>query len=214
MTKEARGSLVKIIWIYFFAALMFTFYSVHGFADENTSSKSKKGKKQMIAIFETNQGTFKVKLFSKEAPKTVENFVGLATGTKEWTDPASGQKVKRPFYDGLKFHRTIPNFMIQGGDPKGNGTGGPGYTFKDEFGKGLTHSKPGMLSMANAGPDTNGSQFFVTVAPVTYLDHKHAIFGEVIDGMDVVNKISTVKTGANDRPVEDVVIKSLKIEKQ
>ncbi|MBX2987937.1 MAG: peptidylprolyl isomerase [Bdellovibrionaceae bacterium] len=165
----------------------------------------------MFATFETNQGTFKIKLFAKEAPKTVENFVGLAEGTKEWTDPKSGEKVKKPFYDGLKFHRVIDGFMIQGGDPLGNGTGGPGFRFEDEFGAGLKHSKPGMLSMANAGPNTNGSQFFVTVAPTPWLDNRHAIFGEVIEGMDVVNKISKAKTLPGDKPAEDIVIKKLTI---
>jgi peptidyl-prolyl cis-trans isomerase A (cyclophilin A) len=168
----------------------------------------------MIAVFETNKGTFKAQLFPDKAPKTVENFVGLAEGTKEWTDPKTGKKTKTPLYNGTKFHRVIPNFMIQGGDPLGNGTGGPGYRFEDEFHPSLKHDKPGKLSMANAGPGTNGSQFFVTVAATPWLDGKHTIFGEVIEGMDVVNAISTVKTGPMDRPIEDVVIKSLKIERK
>lgn len=195
-----------------------------GAADKATASDKKsdkkdkpKGKKDMIAVFETTMGTFKVKLFNEQAPKTVENFVGLAEGTKEWTDPKTGQKVKRPFYDGLKFHRVIDNFMIQGGDPLGNGTGGPGYKFADEFGPGLKHDKPGMLSMANAGPNTNGSQFFITVAATPWLDGRHAIFGEVVkddkESMEVVNKIGKVKTLPGDRPVEDVVIKKLTIQK-
>ncbi|HEY8271464.1 MAG TPA: peptidylprolyl isomerase [Pseudobdellovibrionaceae bacterium] len=168
----------------------------------------------MIAVFETNKGTFKVKLFNEKAPKTVETFVGLADGTREWTDPKSGNKVKKPFYDGLKFHRVIPNFMIQGGDPLGTGTGGPGFRFEDEFPAGAPkHDKPGILSMANAGPNTNGSQFFVTVAATPWLDGKHTVFGEVIEGMDVVTNISKVKTGAMDRPAEDVVINHLKIQK-
>jgi peptidyl-prolyl cis-trans isomerase A (cyclophilin A) len=184
-------------------------------SDAKTEEKSATKKEhQMIAIFETNKGTFKVQLFPDKAPKTVENFVGLAEGTKEWTDPKSGKKVKKPFYDGLKFHRVIPNFMIQGGDPLGVGTGGPGYRFEDEFNPTLHHDKPGKLSMANAGPNTNGSQFFVTVAATPWLDGKHTIFGEVIEGMDVVNAISTAKTGPMDRPVEDIVIKHLKIEKK
>ncbi|PIS11073.1 MAG: peptidyl-prolyl cis-trans isomerase [Bdellovibrio sp. CG10_big_fil_rev_8_21_14_0_10_47_8] len=167
----------------------------------------------MIAIFETNKGTFKVKLFKDKAPKTVENFVGLAEGTKEWTSP-DGKKTKNHFYDGLKFHRVIPNFMIQGGDPLGNGTGGPGYKFGDEFDPSLKHDKPGMLSMANAGPGTNGSQFFVTVAATPWLDGKHTIFGEVTEGMDVVQNISKAQTGSMDRPVEDIVIQHLKIERK
>lgn len=190
-------------------------------AKEETKKESKKDKTKksdkkggdMIAIFETNKGTFKVKLFAEKAPKTVENFVGLATGTKEFEDPKTGKKVKRPFYDGLKFHRVIPNFMIQGGCPLGTGTGGPGYKFADEFGPGLKHDKPGYLSMANAGPNTNGSQFFVTTAATPWLDGKHAIFGEVTDGMDVVYDISKAKTSPGDKPVEDIVIKKLTIEK-
>jgi len=178
-------------------------------------SKDDKKGKEMIAVFETNKGTFKIKLFADKAPKTVETFVGLAEGTKEWTDPKTGNKVKKPFYDGLKFHRVIPNFMIQGGDPLGTGTGGPGFRFEDEFPAGApTHNKPGILSMANAGPNTNGSQFFVTVASTPWLDGKHTVFGEVIEGMDVVDGISKAPTGAMDRPSEDIVIKHLKIERK
>ena len=173
--------------------------------------KAPKKDKKMIAVFETNKGTFTIQLFADKAPKTVENFVGLANGTKEWTDPKSGQKVKKAFYDGLKFHRVIPNFMLQGGDPLGTGTGGPGFRFEDEIHPSLSHDKPGKLSMANAGPNTNGSQFFVTVAATPWLDGKHTIFGEVIEGMDVVMDISKTKTGPMDRPVEDIVIKTLKI---
>ncbi len=176
-----------------------------------TEKDEKKGK-DMIAVFETNKGTFTVKLFADKAPKTVENFVGLAKGTKEWTDPKTGNKVKKPFYDGLKFHRVIPNFMIQGGDPLGTGTGGPGFRFEDEFpADAPKHTKPGILSMANAGPNTNGSQFFVTVAATPWLDGKHTVFGEVIEGMDVVDSISKAPTGAMDRPVEDITIKHLTI---
>lgn len=168
----------------------------------------------MFAVFETNKGNFKVKLFADKAPLTVENFVSLADGTKEWSDPKSGSKVKKPFYDGLKFHRVIPNFMIQGGDPIGNGTGGPGYRFADEFPADAPKmDKPGILAMANAGKNTNGSQFFVTVAATPWLNGNHTVFGEVIEGMDVVNAISKVKTGPMDRPVEDVVIQKLRIEK-
>jgi peptidyl-prolyl cis-trans isomerase A (cyclophilin A) len=167
----------------------------------------------MFATFDTSEGTFKARLYDDKAPKTVANFVDLAEGSKEWTDPKSRQQVKRPFYDGLIFHRVIAGFMLQGGCPMGNGMGGPGYKFADEFGPGLKHDRPGLLSMANSGPNTNGSQFFVTLVPTPWLDNKHAIFGEVVEGMDVVQKIGKVKTGAQDRPVKDVVINSLKIER-
>lgn len=169
----------------------------------------------MIAVFETNKGTFKVKLFPEFAPKTVENFVSLAEGSKEWTDPKAGGKVKKPFYDGLKFHRVIPNFMIQGGDPLGTGTGGPGYRFEDEFHANAPKmDKPGFLAMANAGPNTNGSQFFVTVAATPWLNGKHTVFGQVTEGMEIVNTIAGVRTGSMDRPVEDVIIKNLRIEQK
>jgi len=221
---DVRQSLLKIVWIYL-AALLITFVGFHSQAEEAATDKApaktntKKAKasnkgKDMIAVFETSQGTFKVKLFPQQAPKTVENFVGLAEGTKEFTDPATGKPTKKAFYNGLKFHRVIPDFMIQGGDPLGTGTGGPGYKFGDEFSKELRHNKPGLLSMANAGPGTNGSQFFVTVAATPWLDDKHTIFGEVIEGMDVVTGISKAKRGPIDRPVEDIVIKTLKIERK
>jgi peptidyl-prolyl cis-trans isomerase A (cyclophilin A) len=167
----------------------------------------------MHATFNTSEGTFKVRLYDDKAPKTVANFVGLAEGSKEWTDPKSRQQAKRPFYDGLIFHRVIDGFMLQSGCPLGNGMGGPGYTFADEFGPGLKHDRPGILSMANAGPNTNGSQFFVTLAATPWLDNKHAIFGEVVEGMDVVQKIGKTRTGAQDRPVKDIVINSVKIDR-
>lgn len=167
----------------------------------------------MIATFNTSEGTFKARLFEDKAPKTVANFVGLAQGTQEWTDPATRAKVSRPFYDGLIFHRVIDGFMLQGGCPTGTGTGGPGYQFADEFGPGLKHDRPGLLSMANAGPNTNGSQFFVTLVPTPWLDQKHAIFGEVTEGMDVVLKIGKMPTGRNDRPVKDIVIQSVVIDR-
>jgi peptidyl-prolyl cis-trans isomerase A (cyclophilin A) len=166
-----------------------------------------------FAKFSTTEGDFKVRLYDDKAPKTVENFVGLAEGTKEWTDPATRQKVSRPFYNGLIFHRVIENFMLQAGCPMGTGIGGPGYQFADEFGPGLKHDRPGLLSMANAGPNTNGSQFFVTLVPTPWLDNKHAIFGEVVEGMDVVQKIGKTATGRNDRPVKDIVINSVQIER-
>ena len=165
------------------------------------------------AIFETSQGNIVIKLLDKEAPKTVENFVGLAEGTKEFTNEKTGKKEKRPFYDGLIFHRVIPDFMIQGGCPHGSGMGGPGYKFADEFHPSLKHGKPGKLSMANSGPNTNGSQFFITVAPTPWLDNKHTIFGEVVEGQDVANKISMMPRDRNDRTNTPVTINHVKIER-
>src|SRR5690242_13902149 len=167
----------------------------------------------MYAIFETTEGNIVVKLLEKEAPKTVENFVGLAEGTKEFTDAKTGKKPKRNFYDGLVFHRVIPKFMIQGGCPLGTGTGDPGYRFADEFHPSLKHSKPGKLSMANAGPGTNGSQFFITVAATPWLDNKHTIFGEVVEGQDVADKISKLPRDANDRPRTPATLKKVHIER-
>lgn len=166
-----------------------------------------------FANFKTSEGAFRVELFDDKAPATVANFVGLAEGTKEWTDPQSRATVKKPFYDGLIFHRVIDGFMLQSGCPMGNGMGGPGYQFADEFGPGLQHDTDGLLSMANAGPNTNGSQFFVTLAPTPWLDRRHAIFGRVVEGMDVVRKIGKTETGRNDRPVKNVVIESVTIER-
>jgi len=165
------------------------------------------------AVFETSMGTIVCKLFEKEAPKTVANFTGLAEGTKEFTDEKTGQKAKRNYYDGLTFHRVIPNFMIQGGCPRGDGRGGPGYTFQDEFHPSLRHTKAGKLSMANAGPNTNGSQFFITVAATEWLDGKHTIFGEVVEGMDVVTKIVNTPRDSSDRPKTPVVMQKVKIER-
>ena len=158
---------------------------------------------ETYALFDTTEGSFKAKLYAEQAPKTVENFVSLADGTK----------TGKPFYDGLVFHRVIPDFMIQGGCPEGSGRGGPGYKFADEFHPSLKHGKKGLLSMANSGPNTNGSQFFVTVAATPWLDNKHAIFGEVVEGFDVVEKISKAPKDASDRPRKEVKINSLKIEK-
>jgi peptidyl-prolyl cis-trans isomerase A (cyclophilin A) len=180
--------------------------------DDKKNDKEKKLSPGTYARFDTTEGKFAIRLFDQDAPKTVENFVGLAEGTKEWTDPKTRQKVKKPFYDGLSFHRVIDGFMIQGGCPLGNGTGGPGYDFADEFNPKLRHSKEGILSMANSGPNTNGSQFFITLGPTTHLNDRHSVFGEVAEGMDVVRKIGKVKT-ANDRPVKPVVIQSVKIER-
>jgi peptidyl-prolyl cis-trans isomerase A (cyclophilin A) len=166
----------------------------------------------LTAKLRTNQGTVRIRLFPDHAPKTVRNFVELAEGSREWTDPKTRQPVQDRFYDGTIFHRVIPRFMIQGGDPLGTGTGGPGYQFADEFHPDLSFDRPYLLAMANAGPGTNGSQFFITVAPTPHLNNKHTIFGEVIDGSDVVDRISQVQTGRNDRPVQDVVIEAVEIE--
>ena len=168
----------------------------------------------LYAVFDTSMGKITCQLFEKEAPKTVANFVGLAEGTKEWTDPKTGQKVKRHFYDGLIFHRVIPQFMIQSGDPTGTGMGSPGYQFEDEFNPNLKFDKPGQLAMANAGPNTNGSQFFITEVPTPHLNNRHTIFGQCIEGMDVVKRIATVPTGPMDKPATDVVIKKLTILKK
>jgi peptidyl-prolyl cis-trans isomerase A (cyclophilin A) len=158
---------------------------------------------EIFAAFDTTEGKFKAKLFEDKTPKTVDNFVSLA----------EGKKTGKPFYDGTIFHRVIPDFMIQGGDPEGTGRGGPGYKFADEFHPELKHSKHGYLSMANAGPNTNGSQFFITVAATPWLDNKHSIFGEIVEGYDVVKKISEVPRGGADRPVKEVRVNSVKIER-
>jgi peptidyl-prolyl cis-trans isomerase A (cyclophilin A) len=165
------------------------------------------------AHFDTTLGSFVVRFFDKEAPKTVENFIGLAEGTREWVHPGTREKRKTPFYDGIVFHRVIDGFMIQGGDPLGTGTGGPGYRFEDEFHPTLRHSRAGILSMANAGPNTNGSQFFITLGPTPHLDNRHSVFGEVVEGLDVVRRIGKVAVGAHDRPREPVVINSVRIER-
>jgi peptidyl-prolyl cis-trans isomerase A (cyclophilin A) len=168
----------------------------------------------LYATFETSEGTIVCKLFEKDAPKTVANFVELAEGKREWTHPSTRKKSSDRLYDGTIFHRVIPDFMIQGGDPQGTGTGGPGYQFEDET-KGSPHKfdKPGKLAMANAGPNTNGSQFFITVTPTTWLTGKHTIFGEVVEGQDIVDKITRVSRGRNDRPNKDVVLKKVTVEK-
>ena len=167
------------------------------------------------ATFNTTQGSFKARLMPDHAPITVANFVDLARGQREWKDPRDGRRKKIRLYDGTVFHRVIPNFMIQGGDPLGTGTGGPGYRFEDEVGPGApSFDKPGLLAMANAGPGTNGSQFFVTVAATSWLTGKHTIFGEVVEGMDVVEKISTLPTDSGDRPLEEVTLERVDIEEQ
>ena len=169
----------------------------------------------LYAHFTTSEGKFTARLFDAETPNTVANFAGLADGSKEWTDPRSGRKVKQPYFDGTVFHRVIEGFMIQGGDPLGQGTGGPGYTFTDEFNPKLRHSKAGILSMANRGPNTNGGQFFITLAATPWLDDKHSVFGEVVEGMDVVKKIGgTATSKPGDRPVKPITIETVTIEKK
>ena len=165
------------------------------------------------AILHTSEGDITIELFPNQAPKTVANFIELATGAKEWVDPNVGEKVKKNLYDGTIFHRVIPGFMIQGGDPLGSGMGGPGYNFADEFHGELNFDRPYLLAMANAGPNTNGSQFFITVAPTTWLNRKHSIFGEVKDAASqaIVDKIAVAKTGANDKPVQAIKINSVTI---
>ena len=167
----------------------------------------------LTATLHTSQGPVVIRLFPDHAPKTVRNFVELAEGGRQWTDPRTGRATTGKLYDGTVFHRVIPDFMIQGGDPLGSGRGGPGYKFADEIHPDLVFDRPYLLAMANAGPGTNGSQFFITVAPTPWLNGKHTIFGEVIQGADVVDAISRVKTGSQDRPVEDVTIESVTVQR-
>ncbi|CAL9514932.1 Peptidyl-prolyl cis-trans isomerase B [Streptomyces sp. enrichment culture] len=170
---------------------------------------------QLYATLKTNQGDIEVRLFPNHAPETVKNFVELAQGEREWTNPATGERSSAKLYDGTVFHRVISGFMIQGGDPLGNGTGGPGYQFKDEFHPDLKFDKPYLLAMANAGPGTNGSQFFITVSPTAWLNRKHTIFGEVSNAASqkVVDAIASTQTNPRtDRPLKDVVIESVVVE--
>jgi peptidyl-prolyl cis-trans isomerase A (cyclophilin A) len=165
------------------------------------------------AHFTTSEGSFKARLFDDEVPKTVANFTGLAEGSKDWTDPRTGRKTNARYFDGTVFHRVIDGFMIQGGDPLGQGTGGPGYTFGDEFSPKLRHDRAGLLSMANRGPNTNGGQFFITLAATPWLDDKHSIFGEIVEGMDIVKKIGgTATSKPGDRPMKPITIQSVTIE--
>ncbi|WP_285761415.1 peptidylprolyl isomerase [Nocardiopsis ansamitocini] len=169
---------------------------------------------QLFARLNTNKGDIVVKLFPAEAPKTVENFVGLAEGTKQWVDPRTGQSTSSKLYDGTVFHRVIKGFMLQGGDPLGNGRGGPGYRFEDEIHPSLKFNRPYLLAMANAGPGTNGSQFFITVGATDWLTGKHTIFGEVVEGKNVVDEIATIATDQMDKPLDDVVIQSVTVERR
>ena len=178
--------------------------------DAISMAKLPEGPGDLYAVFHTSRGEIVVKLFEKEAPKTVQNFVGLATGQIEWIDPRTGQKSKAHLYDGTSFHRVIPQFMIQGGDPLGTGTGGPGYRFEDEFGSGKKFDRPGLLAMANAGPNTNGSQFFITEVPTPHLNNRHTIFGEVVKGGDLVPAIA--RAGNNQTRLEKVeIVRSAKV---
>jgi peptidyl-prolyl cis-trans isomerase A (cyclophilin A) len=170
------------------------------------------GTDPLYARFVTTLGNIVLRLEEQRAPKTVKNFVGLVMGTQEWADPATGEAKKGlPYYDGTIFHRVIPDFMIQGGDRLGRGTGGPGYRFADEFHPELRHSGPGVLSMANSGPGTNGAQFFVTERATPHLDNRHSVFGIAVAGVDVVKKIARVQTGPGDRPAKDVVLQKVEI---
>jgi len=171
-----------------------------------TKNDYKEDLERATAVFETNMGTFEAELYAKECPETVWNFINLAEGRQE-TDKEGN------FYDGLTFHRVIAGFVIQGGCPQGTGTGGPGYKFGDEFDSSLRHTGEGILSMANAGPGTNGSQFFVTLAPTPHLDNRHSVFGKVVKGLDVVRSIGTCKTGSGDRPVDAVVMEKVTIKR-
>jgi len=193
--------------------------------DTNTNTAAEKLMKEyglkagdkLVADIETNHGVIKAELFWEvgQAPNTVSNFVDLATGKREWVHPATQEKSSKPLYDNTIFHRVIKGFMIQGGDPTGTGMGGPGYKFKDEFSPSLRHTKKGILSMANSGPNSNGSQFFITEGPTPHLDNRHSVFGEVNDAqsLEIISKIAASPTGANDKPTSDVVIKTIKIHK-
>ncbi len=183
------------------------------FLGSNSAFAAKaKEAKDPFAVIQTSLGTIKVRLFKSKAPITVENFIGLATGKKEWTDPKTNKKVKgKSLYAGTVFHRVIPGFMIQGGDPLGQGIGGPGYQFQDEVSPLDSFGNPGILAMANAGPNTNGSQFFITVAPTPHLNGRHTIFGEVVQGLDVVNKIASGPRDGMDKPNKEIKVVSIKI---
>ena len=180
--------------------------------DETDSGDDSSSDGPLTATLQTNYGDTEVELYDERAPRTVENFVGLATGDRSWIDPETETEIEgEPLYEDVLFHRVIEGFMIQGGDPTGTGRGGPGYTFDDEFHDELRHDDAGILSMANSGPDTNGSQFFITLDAQPHLDGQHAVFGEVIDGMETVERIGAVETDEDDRPVEPVVLESVTV---
>ena len=185
-------------------------------SDSTDSSDSTDGSQlngTRTATLQTSMGTVEVELYGERAPRTVANFVGLATGDKTWTDPETGETVDgEPFYQDVPFHRIIDGFMIQTGDRTGTGRGGPGYQFDDEFHEELRHDSAGVVSMANSGPDTNGSQFFITLTETPHLDDVHSVFGQVTEGMDIVREIGSVETDENDRPVEPVVLESIAID--
>ncbi|MFC1856355.1 peptidylprolyl isomerase, partial [Thermodesulfobacteriota bacterium] len=198
-----------------FTLLSLSFF-LFGFVQDASAGDWQKTK-GVYAVFNTSMGKIVCRLFADDAPETVANFIGLAEGTKEWTG-TDGKKTKAKLYDGTKFHRIIKDFMIQGGDPAGNGTGGPGFSFKDEFGSGRTFDKPGLLAMANRGPATNGSQFFITHVPTPWLNNKHTIFGETIEGQDIVDKMATVPMQGSGRrdprasiPKTPIILETLEI---
>jgi peptidyl-prolyl cis-trans isomerase A (cyclophilin A) len=178
-----------------------------------TPHRIRGGMSNPTATLHTTRGDIVVELFEERAPRTVENFIGLATGEKEWKDPETGEERTDSLYEGTVFHRVIDDFMIQGGDPEGTGRGGPGYQFDDEFHDELRHDGAGKLSMANSGPNTNGSQFFITLDAQPHLDDRHAVFGEVVEGMDVVEEIGSLPTDRNDKPMKDVEIESVDVDR-
>ena len=196
MTKAVLGTALTAV------------FSLSLYASEPVAApkalKKKAAERELTALIQTTEGDITIKLFPERAPKTVENFVALATGKKEWKHPKTGKKSSEPLYSGTIFHRVIPDFMIQGGDPAGDGTGGPGYEFQDETKPSDSFSKPGILAMANAGPHTNGSQFFITLKPTPWLNGRHTIFGEVTGGQDVVEKLGLVARDENDRPKQEI----------
>jgi peptidyl-prolyl cis-trans isomerase A (cyclophilin A) len=209
---SSRGTSLKQSGMVVLATLLMSLAAASSGYAKTAPAKAPAAQKALTATLKTSMGVIKVKLFKDTAPKTVENFVGLATGKKEWKDPKTEKMVKgKSLYAGTIFHRVIPDFMIQGGDPLGKGTGGPGYQFEDETKPTDSFDKPGILAMANAGPNTNGSQFFITVKPTPWLNGKHTIFGEVIEGMDVVEKIVSVPKDASDRPEKPVKIERITI---